>query len=287
MYLQFFFFAVGQWSSRLFTSFLAITLLFLSSRSLCFVLKLWPFFLASGFGIPIILTAALLIFDHKNISPKDKKNPNFQFGNAQAAITVFLLVCCFLVTFGCLVLHQRYKKKFDKYVTLSKEVSSPDSETTVTTNASVGSRSIPHINSEVTFGVFANRNVRRRHTSYSSSEDEDSPCQNGQINRNCCSQRVETTNNTSPPGTIMDIEDLLSPTAPESGGLCPTQFDCAGTSRENCQSLVQRYQEQSQYELEPLEYDESADPHQILKHTVLLILLLCSMFVVSWKIQYT
>lgn len=132
MYLQFAFFTIGQYSSRLFTSFLAITLLFLNSRSLCFVLKLWPAFLLLGFGVPCVVTGLLLIFDHKKIiSPKEKSNPSFQFGNAQAAISVFLLVMCFLVTVGCLILHQRYKKRFEKYMTLSKEVSTPEGSGTI------------------------------------------------------------------------------------------------------------------------------------------------------------
>lgn len=43
LYLQFFLFNIGTYSSRLWTAILAITLLFLQCRSLCFVLKLWPY----------------------------------------------------------------------------------------------------------------------------------------------------------------------------------------------------------------------------------------------------
>jgi len=43
LYLQFFLFNVGTYSTRLWTGLLAISLLFLQCRSLCFVLKLWPY----------------------------------------------------------------------------------------------------------------------------------------------------------------------------------------------------------------------------------------------------
>ena len=79
MYLQFSFFTIGQYSSRLWAAFLAITLLFLNSRSLCFALKLWPYFLLMGFGLPALITGILFLVDAKHIAPKAKQNPNFQF----------------------------------------------------------------------------------------------------------------------------------------------------------------------------------------------------------------
>lgn len=33
----------------------------------------------------------------------------------------------FVVTVGCLVLHQRYKKRYEKYMTYSRELSNPES----------------------------------------------------------------------------------------------------------------------------------------------------------------
>lgn len=49
-----------------------------------------------AWGIPTILVAALLLIDHNNITPTEKRNPSFQYGNAQAAISVFLLVMCLI-----------------------------------------------------------------------------------------------------------------------------------------------------------------------------------------------
>lgn len=51
MYLQFYFFTIGCYSSRLWTAFLAITILFLQCRSLCFVLKLWPVFVSGSHAV--------------------------------------------------------------------------------------------------------------------------------------------------------------------------------------------------------------------------------------------
>lgn len=287
MYLQFSFFTIGQYSSRIWTAFLAITLLFLNSRSLCFALKLWPFFVGVGFGVPVLLTVILFICDNDNILPKEKSNPSFQFGNAQAAISVFLLVLCFLVTVGCLILHQRYKKRFERYLTLSKEVASPeDTDTTTTTTAASSTMNVSgqRMNQEVNFGI----NSIRRRRSVSSNDDDDNDdgiesnnegCKSNGVN--CCSAIPVTP---STPARVIDIEDLLAQdndNDDDGNGLCSTQFNCASTSRQNCQSILQKYQEESQYELEPIEYDDNVDNYQVLKHTVLLVLLLCSMFVVS------
>lgn len=276
MYLQFGFFTIGQYSSRLWTAFLAITLLFLNSRSLCFALKLWPFFILVGYGVPTLLTGILFLVDTKNILPKEKQNPSFQFGNVQAVISVFLLVMCFLVTVGCLILHQRYKRRVEKYLTLSKEVASPDSVTISTAASSTSNihASLARNDSGVNFPI---NNVRRRRSITSEDDDDEIACSGSGDNGKCCSAAVKTETR-----AVVDIEDII-PKGPNvdvtANNLCSTQFGCASTSRQACQSLVQRYQENSHYDLEPIEYDDNVDTYQVLKHTVLLILLLCSMFV--------
>ena len=62
--------------------------------------------------------------------------------------------------------------------------------------------------------------------------------------------------------------------------MCSPSFSCPSNERQNCQSLIKQYEEQTRKGLEPLEFPNDTDEHQTLKHTVLLILLLCSMFVV-------
>lgn len=211
MYVQFSFFTIGQYSSRLWAAFLAITLLFLNSRSLCFALKLWPVFVTLGFGVPALITLILCLVDSKNIVPKAKQNPNFQFGNVQAIISVFLLVMCFIVTVGCLMLLQRYKKRYERYVTLSKEVASPDEETITTAASSTTNiERLSHVDSSINFAV--NNTVRRRR-SVSSDDDEimikangNGGCSGGAVaDIECCSAAQNKS-----PTRVIDIEDLLS-----------------------------------------------------------------------------
>ncbi|XP_058126638.1 integral membrane protein GPR155 [Anopheles coustani] len=290
LYLQFYFFTIGCYSSRLWTAFLAITILFLQCRSLCFVLKLWPVFIAAAWGLPTLMVSLLLFVDGTNITPTEKRNPSFQYGNAQAAIAVFLLVMCFIVTVGCLILHQRFKKRHERYLTLSREVSSPDTETVTTTSSVVN----------LLTGSTGNGTVvhRRRH-SVTSSDDEilttglsgcesvgnGTGCGVNTGNGGCCSSSSATVR------TVVDIEDLAinnsinnadvagGSDAIQSNGMCSAQFNCPTASKQQCQSLIDRYREQANDGLEPLEFDKTVDQQQILRHMVLLILLLCSMFV--------
>lgn len=287
MYIQFCFYSIGTYSSRLWAAFLAIALLFLQCRSLCFVLKLWPLLVAVAWGLPSLLTALLLIFDSSNITPPDKRNPNFQYGNAQAAISIFLLVMCFIVTVGCLILHQRYKKRYEKYLTLSKEISSPDTDTETISPIQNGSsngfgQNDGGAGADLNFSI----NQRGVRGMVEIERDSESDCRDSGINTcgsnagGCCSSKTIVNDR-----NVIDIEDLIGAAnsrgidGPDDDGLCSSQFNCGGTSRQSCQTLIQKYQEQSNNGLEPLEFDETVDEHQTLKHTVLLILLLCSMFV--------
>jgi len=62
--------------------------------------------------------------------------------------------------------------------------------------------------------------------------------------------------------------------------MCSSSFNCGpSTSRQSCQTIIERYEDQNRQGLEPLEHPSDTDEHQTLKHTVLLIILLCSMFV--------
>lgn len=94
MYVQFALFNVGSYSSHLWTAILAICLVFLQCRSLDFVLRLWPIFVCVAWGVPTILVTALLLIERSNITRSERRNLRFHYGNAQAAISVFLLVMC-------------------------------------------------------------------------------------------------------------------------------------------------------------------------------------------------
>lgn len=68
---------------------------------------------------------------------------------------------------------------------------------------------------------------------------------------------------------------------------CPTRYNCQGSRRAQCEGIVRQYQAQINDDIELIEEEpESHDP-QILRHVVLLILLLCSMFVVVTPIKLT
>lgn len=140
-----------------------------------------------------------------------------------------------------------------------------------------------------------NINNRVRRASSSSDEGVDTtitrasietfapPHENCSKDDDCCSRQA-------PQPIILDIEDLIvrnnrSPTKTagsiqSTAGMCSADSNCAGPSQD-CQHLIHTYQEHSQNGLEPLEIDENVDEFQTMQHTVLLILLLCSMFVVN------
>ncbi|XP_020809632.1 integral membrane protein GPR155 isoform X2 [Drosophila serrata] len=307
LYLQFFLFNIGTYSTRLWTGLLAISLLFLQCRSLCFVLKLWPYMLVFAWGVPALISGLLVAFD-SNVMSGEKHNPSFQYGNAQAAISVFMLVMCFIVTVGCLVLHQRYKKRYEKYMTYAQ---SSDLHSTISTTNLLSQTDHASIRQSV------------RTTSYSSSSDDDEmiptaaglPASRnsagagsggsaggggggcGSGNGTCCSGGGSVTTPSTTSTVVVDIEDLLNRTrqrankdldkieaAPRTeeirNQMCSSSFNCGpSTSRQSCQTIIERYEDQNRSGLEPLEHTSDTDEHQTLKHTVLLIILLCSMFV--------
>lgn len=312
-YLQFALYSIGTYGSRMWTACLAVTLLFLQCRSLCFVLRLWPYFVGIGWALPVLIVGILMVCDSPNLAPQEKRNPSFQYGNAQAAIAIFILVMCFIVTVGCLVLHQRYRKRHEKYVSLSKEVeqsstSSTQDEPTPATN----DRNIA--NGTENASTSPRRSSSRREGRLISIEETstttevveiESSCGSG--GPQCCS--MDTGSSCSGAGanggggsaresakdrpkTVVDIEDLIAGgsvgtnatlsndlNSPVGASLCSSAFNC-GSSREACQSRVQDYRAMASVDaLEPADIEWEAYDYQVTKHTVLLILLLCSMFV--------
>ncbi|XP_053981546.1 integral membrane protein GPR155 [Hylaeus volcanicus] len=110
-YVQFVLITTGVYASRMWTMAIAATLLYLSSRSLNFVKNMQKWFFPAGWGLPLLIVIIMC----STITPKDSelefRNPNFQFGRIQAAISTLLLIFCFIVTLGCLVLQQRYQRR--------------------------------------------------------------------------------------------------------------------------------------------------------------------------------
>ncbi|XP_071455001.1 lysosomal cholesterol signaling protein [Hetaerina americana] len=296
--IQFALVALGSYSSRLWTAFLAITLLLLQCRSLCFVLKLQPFFVAIGWGIPAVVVVILLITENPVMPPNmHRLDPNFLFGEAQAIVSVFFLIVSFVVTIGCLVLHQRYKKRYARYLSLAQEVS----------GSVQGQPSTPP--DEQASPQFMRRSINATPNLENSGT--------GAVRRN----------------RVVDIEDLGGGSAkafrrilcgeggmddqPSARGgsdrqdLCSSHFGCPHDRREQCRQMVARHHrlstcaEEDEEELiddddilddvsevvedcrnfpEPVSSvnivsSDENDTAQTLRHVVLLILLSCSMFV--------
>lgn len=110
-YVQFILITTGVYASRIWTAAIAATLLFLSSRSLSFVKNLQKWFYPLGWGVPLLMVILTCITVRLNPSDLDFKNPNFQLGRTQVAVSSFVLIFCFIVTLGCLVLQQRYQRR--------------------------------------------------------------------------------------------------------------------------------------------------------------------------------
>ncbi|XP_069678473.1 lysosomal cholesterol signaling protein isoform X1 [Periplaneta americana] len=255
MYLQFSVYAVGVYSSRLWTAFLAITLLFLQCRSLCFVLKLQPFFIVLGWGGPLVLVTVLILSIEPFSMTIEKRNPNFQYGEVQAAIAVFILVLCFIVTIGCLVLHQRYQRRYARYLLLVQDVSTREIASDVETD---------------------DASPKEVHTT--------------SIVNGCGPPQAGSSTPIRRPATqqqVVDIEEIVSDRgrsfrslneevgASNPGDICPARFGCPSAQRDQCHSVVKRYHIQEALE----EEQDSEEDRQTLRHMVLLILLACSMFV--------
>jgi len=251
LYLQFAVFAVGVYSSRLWTAFIAIALLFLQCRSLCFVLKLQPVFIVLGWGGPLVMVTALMLSIQPDIIV-EKRNPNFQYGEVQAAVAVFILLICFIVTIGCLVLHQRYQRRYARYLLLVQDVS----------------------NREIASDVDCDDNSPEIvHTSNVSG------C-------GSCERNTDAMPHPVSQQQVVDIEEIVSDRGrtfrslreeghgSNPGDICPARFGCHSSQRDQCQSMVKNYHIQEAMEEEQVGHD-----HQTLRHIVLLILLACSMFV--------
>lgn len=65
-------------------------------------------------SIPIIMAAILLLID-THPEHQGTRNPNFVYGTSQAILAVSLLVLCFTVTVGCLILMQRHRRRISRY----------------------------------------------------------------------------------------------------------------------------------------------------------------------------
>lgn len=152
-----------------------------------------------------------------------------------------------------MVLHQRYKRRVENYISLTKELSTESVDTKDTV-----------INDAERTTYIRTENIEQETTAHNRIQ----PAKLQSQNSNC-------TNN----ATVPDIEDICKRIDNDknlhSNDLCSPSYACSGPSRQACQELVEDYRQRQQ-----LEFHEFYNSIQSLRHTVVLILLLCSMFVV-------
>ncbi|KAK2587818.1 hypothetical protein KPH14_003919 [Odynerus spinipes] len=210
-YIQFVLITLGIYGSRIWTVAIAVTLLFLNSHPLSFIKSIQKWLLLAGWGITILVVSFMCIF----ITPKEPiafelQNPNFQLGRCQAAISVAILIFCFIVTLGCLVLQQRYHHR---------------NATTAYNN----------LNTETENSNISNTNTIRN---------------------------------------VIDVEDIVSHSESTPIIGCEFQGGCPDSMCNMNQGNICLSDCNQEDNITP---PDSEDP-QILRHLVLLILLLCSMF---------
>ncbi|XP_032598863.2 LOW QUALITY PROTEIN: integral membrane protein GPR155-like [Drosophila grimshawi] len=254
LYLQF----LGDCSSRLWTAFLAITLLFLQCRSLSFVQKLWPYMLIFAWGLPGLASSLLIAYLPL---PSKKKNRRFQYGRVQKTIVVFVLVICFTVTVWCLVLHQRYKKRYGNNQTTSPNLP-----------ANTDGSSSSYLPLSDDDEMITTTDVPDTRSSSSSGNCSDS-------------SSIVTQPATSTSGISMeDLDKIESVPATELRINFKTERIIYNHLISGWNSSYDFNEEQREHRvsqpLEPLEsLENTTDENQKSRHIVLLIILLCSMFV--------
>ncbi|XP_065335026.1 lysosomal cholesterol signaling protein [Cloeon dipterum] len=285
-YLQFSIFALGVYGCRLWTAFLGVGLVFMQCRSLCFVLKLQPYFIILGWGIPAVIVAALLLVVKKEVIITGGRDPNFTYGEIQAVVATFLLIVCMLVTLGCLILHQRYRQRYSRYLLLVQDVSGDG-------NIQGGMTS-----DEEDEGVGSEPKTVSTESCSSKGEacegrNPNEPCSSG---NGCCSRVVDIEDITVSHNPRLSLSDRTprrrTASTLSAGDLCPGEFACASEGQEGCRETVEKYRaaistvtEDEEDEVENgsaaccRSDNEPEDEAQTLKHVVLLLFLLCSMFV--------
>lgn len=154
-----------------------------------------------------------------------------------------------------MILYQRYKRRVENYLSLTKELSNESIDTKDTI-----------INDD-------DRDLTNQSEGCSTSSINEIETTRNRIK----SHGSQCTNSS----TIQDIEDLVRSTDNDktlrgTNDLCNSTFTCSGQSRQQCHEIIRNYRQQQQH----LEFLEFYNDTQSMRHTVVLILMICSMFVV-------
>ncbi|XP_026292072.2 integral membrane protein GPR155 isoform X1 [Frankliniella occidentalis] len=226
-HLRFYFavYTIGDLSSRLWSAFIAIGLLLLQSRSLCLVMRLQLIFILLAWGIPTLIVLVLLLVADP-VDPSSVGPPDFSslYGDLQTSVTLAVLFISFMSIVFCLAYHQRYQRRFARYLLLVQDVNDNQDSTSSAVNTERFSPAGPDnsINS-------SNQVV----------DIEDISTEHGRI--------------------LQNVGGSTSRLPPCPGDLCPSRFECSAVRRADCNRLIQDYHKQLAEE----EEDRQVQRHQV------------------------
>ncbi len=263
LYVQFCFFAFGVYSARIQAALLSVALLLVYLRPACQALRVCQWLVGAGFGVAAALVVALLLSVKDEAKPHGEKiDPNFQYGSTQAYVALILLIVCFCISLVMMVLTQRQRHR------LAKE-----------SNGRLG---------------LSRREEAERHL-LEESEDDISISYNSTANGANAAIATERTRRTSPTA----IEDLIEIGDSDerrchqeschvtSRNVTSRRYRCDSEHREYCSTLLSSYAAPPATEAlnHPVGEDSNCDDFQVFGHSVLLLLLIASMFVGKFSVD--
>lgn len=238
--VQFLVFTTGVYASRVWTALLALGILLLRWRSLCFLLRLkWVFFVA-GWGIPISMSLIMYCMLIRDDVPINKLDPYFLYGTSQAVASSLVLFCCLCLTVLCLVTQQRFENCCEYQSLLGSRAGAPQVGDGLSANPGCSHHEI----------------VDPFKTCHDNCKHDEGSC------------------------TLQDVEDLLLDSNDRTHQLvsvpnemCSINSGCE-VRRQECASLIKNYMSVQNDDAEVED-----DGYEFVSHTVLLYMLCLSMFV--------
>lgn len=245
--LQFAVYTIGDLSSRLWTGFLAIGLLLLQSRSLCLVLRFQLVFILLAWGIPALIVLILLLVADP-LDQSSMQSPDFinLYGDLHSAVNLAVLFPSFITTVFSLALHQRYERRFARYLLLVQDVNDNENNQSPPNNVTNSERFTPGNDNSINS---TNQVV----------DIEDISTEHGRI--------------------LQNVGPNTARLPPCPGDMCPSRFECSAVRRSDCLKLVQDYHNQLAEEQE----DRQIQRHQVVL-MILSCSMFLGMAVCTWRL---
>ncbi|CAH1408234.1 unnamed protein product [Nezara viridula] len=120
--VEFFMLRIGDYGAKIWTACLAITLALIEAKNFASLVQLQYIFFITAFGLPIIVTTSIMLFG-KNWKPDMDLPEAFPYGTIEATLTVFILLVSLIVSMVYMILQQRYKRRYARYLVYSREAS--------------------------------------------------------------------------------------------------------------------------------------------------------------------